>query len=367
MAAIRFKPIYTCEGCGTEFETIDSVRIFKGVVKNGNETKIFIIEDAMYCINCIPLILDFKNECPETVKIINKLTPEEPLEPKEKPITMKDIENKFVEINKQYLKTLDAQQKKINELTEKLNYKDKLPEKTVARSEQSISRKEALKISNEILEQAEKERHEPEEIIEIEQKIEESEIQSQYEPETTTENINSETEELIEEMIPSEPFGKYIILSKINSEASENNLAKKCGCKDIKSLRETYGNKSLMGIYYSTDKYTNSLAIQSLEYRQETIEVINKIFFGVPNVVQRQAFVYPDIEIALIEKHAFDDKIEPIRYEPPVEESIENSEIVPEEKPSVNKILKSFSKQFHKSENPLKKKFSKDEMGDEYI
>ena len=63
---VKYKPLYCCDGCGNEFEDSNKVRIFESVVKSGDETKIYI-QTGMYCIECIPLALDFKNENPETV------------------------------------------------------------------------------------------------------------------------------------------------------------------------------------------------------------------------------------------------------------------------------------------------------------
>jgi len=55
---------------------------------------------------------------------------------------MSDLENKFMEINTQYLKNLTDQQKQINELSESIKSPDKI-----------VSRK--IEISNKILEQME--------------------------------------------------------------------------------------------------------------------------------------------------------------------------------------------------------------------
>jgi len=104
--------------------------------------KIFIQNNKMYCLNCLQYALDYENKVPETVEILNQQELEKQIELKEKPITMSDLENKFMEINTQYLKNLTDQQKQINELSESIKSPDKI-----------VSRK--IEISNKILEQME--------------------------------------------------------------------------------------------------------------------------------------------------------------------------------------------------------------------
>ena len=71
---LKYKPLYQCDGCSLEFEDPDKVRIFESLVKNGNQTKQYI-ETGMFCLDCIPLALDFSNQNPETVKIIDPTDP----------------------------------------------------------------------------------------------------------------------------------------------------------------------------------------------------------------------------------------------------------------------------------------------------
>lgn len=300
---VRFKPVYMCEGCGAEFETEDSVRLFKGTVENGNGTKVFIQIDKMYCLNCLPLALDFENNTPETVQIVDQ-SEQKFEEIKQSKTSTEDILCKIEEFNTHYQKILESQQNQINELF-------------------NIPRKEEVVVE------------EKEEEIVQEEFIEEPE------------------EEPFDEIIPTQSQGKYVVLYKILTPENENEFAKRYNYKDIKTLRQGKYNDSLIGLYYSRDGYIDNLNF-GYEYRQETVKVVNKMFFGIPNIVNRDVYIFPELGIAVIEKEYFDDKIEPVRYIKPVVEEV--MEVV-EERPSSGE------------ENVSKKSFLKNafDNDDDYI
>lgn len=323
------KAYYQCDGCGSEFQDSDQVRLFEGLVKNGEGNKIFIQNNKMYCLNCLQYALDYENTVPETVKILNDQELEKFIEVKEKPITMSDLENKFTEINAQYLKNITDQQKKIDELSESIKSSHKI-----------ISRKEAIEISNKILEQAESERmendiltEEAKKAVQIinsqdEFKTEKFDDISSLEPEIPNEQIDSDTEQdkiSIEELtgIDSEYLktsGKYLVLCQILIPEVEEYFAKEfCKLESAKELKETIGNKSLIGTYFSTNKYLDVDDVD--DFKPTKAKVVNKILFGIPNIVDLEIFSTDGF--AIIEKEKFDIPVKPIpKYNVPDESNL---------------------------------------------
>lgn len=391
---VKYKPLYCCDGCGNEFEDSNKVRIFESVVKSGDETKIYI-QTGMYCIECIPLALDFKNENPETVvnidpkqalaaeddlfekqyeKILNKLAQdnyihfgiqeENPIETLYKKID-KELQESFDNVDEKF-KLINKDIKQLNnrstELYNMIKDIDKKETRTSESMEDQILREEARNLSKKPVLTEEEFKKEffknqeslpanwpsPSELVGIEESHETEDINSlkhgdeltekyvehitspkesqttSQEPETTTENINSETEEDEFESIGAD-HGKYLILRLIDEEISERKFAQKNGYKDTKDLREACGLKSLIGLYYSTNKYTNTPTDFIVEPYEDQ-KIINKMFFGVPNIVKRNIFVARELNIALIEKDLFADKIESISFEVP--EKLKDVEIV---------------------------------------
>jgi predicted nucleic-acid-binding Zn-ribbon protein len=343
------KAYYQCDGCGAEFQDSDQVRMFGGSVKNGEGNKIFIQNNKMYCLNCLQYALDYENKVPETVEILNNQELEKLVEPKEKPITMSDLENKFMEINTQYLKNLTDQQKQINELSESIKSTGKI-----------ISRKEAIKISNKILEQAESERMENDILAEEAKKavqimknqdefLEEGGIEkfddiNSLEPEIPNEQINLETEQdkiSIEELTGINPeylkdSGKYLVLCRILTLAAEEYFAKElCKLESAEELKEAIGNKPLTGTYFSTNKYLDVGSIDN--FRPIKAKVVNKILFGIPNIVDLEILDANDF--AIIEKEKFEVQLEPIpKYKVPEESNLKPP--VKVEKPQPTTIVK---------------------------
>lgn len=422
---VKFKPLYSCDGCGEDHEDPDKVRIFESIVKSGDESKQYI-KSGMFCLSCIPLALDFENKVPETVQIID---PKQALADSEDQFEkqyqnlnenirdFKELFFAFVRETEKDLKRLNLQFESLYDLVHKSEFKkDKEdPYEFSKRMEnvdkilkaQQIEKTEAT--PNPILDQAledlsknfiEKQENlpadwpSPSELV----GIEESQTTSQ-EPETTTENINSETEK----DVFGEDYGRYLILKLIDNEVTERKFAQKNGYKDTKDLWQACGLNSLVGLYYSTTKYidTPTNFITDLVMLND-VKVINKMFFGVPNIVKRSIFVSKEMNIALIEKENFADKIESISFEVP--EKLKDVEIIipkGEENlvPNISKDkLKSFVSDAAKALNETKpnvykeaetgfremkeeavrtgkpvitstqkKIFSKDKIGDDYI
>jgi len=337
---LAYKVYYQCDGCGTEFKDPDQVRIFEGFVKNGEGNKIFIQDNKMYCLDCLQFALDYENIVPETVKIIDQQELKKISEVKEKPITMADLENKFAEINNQYLKN---QQKKIDQLLESLKL-----------SEQVISRKEVIEISNKVLEQVESENNqiEPHEkvklnsIIEIQDEfLEEGETEKNddiisLEPEIPNEQIDSDTEQedtLISQLtgIDKKYFlkdsGKYLVLCQILTPVAEEYFATKfCNLKDTATLREILGNRSLLGTYFSINKYIDIDSVNNFE--SKIAKVVNKILFSIPNIVDLEVLCSDDF--AIVEKEKFNIQVEPApKYKVLDENKISLKPILKTEKP----------------------------------
>jgi len=381
---VKFKPLYSCDGCGEDHEDPDKVRIFESIVKSGDESKQYI-KSGMFCLSCIPLALDFENKVPETVqivdpkkaladaenlfekqyeKILNKLAQDNYItfgiqDETSTEREIRDIKAKLVEIERSLKLSITPTQESMEDQIlreEARNFvkhgAQTIPEKefketikTFIKNQESLPAdwpspselvgKEdlnSLKHGDELTEKYVEHITSPEdpqettvegEVVSINGEYIEPQTTSQ-EPETTTENINSETEEDAFESI-GEDHGKYLILRLIDEEISERKFAQKNGYKDTKDLREACGLKSLIGLYYSTNKYTNTPTDFIVEPYEDQ-KIINKMFFGVPNIVKRNIFVARELNIALIEKDLFADKIESISFEVP--ETIKSPEVI---------------------------------------
>jgi hypothetical protein len=427
---IEYRAYYRCDGCSTEFEDSDKVRIFKGIVVSGDGTKIYIQPEKMYCLSCIPLALDFENTVPETVQIIEQK--EENFEIiKESELTILDVKDMVTKLKIDILNDIQDRYKEISEIKSKINNIQNEHnllsdifhqidrdvalcntrllaiesvilhplEKIDEQFENQISREEAKNFINE--QKSEKVISDNVELTEINfdedmnrlnKIIENSEITNEkpvkenqtisQEPETTSKNTDSETKEDKFEFPNGKENGKYLVLRMINNEISERKFAQKYGYKDTKDLREACGLKSLIGLYYSSNVYVDSNIIG--EYRGNIklpTKVINKMFFGVPNIVERKVHLYSDLGVALIEKELFGDTIEPVTYKisedkSQVLETEPTTEIV---KPFVPNIYEATEKVFENLKNvskeikkPVitstqKKTFSKERIGDSYI
>ena len=196
--AIKLKQIYICDGCGSEFEQPDQIRIFNEVW-NGDKTKSFIRPNQMYCSDCTNIVLDFENKIPETVIILNNK--------KEK-----------------YIRN-----KKVEDIIEKEEVEDIIEEKEVAR---------------------------------------------------------------------------FLVLQKIKNTEDEKFFAKHFQYDKIETLKEIINNKTLIGTYFSMDQFVNIEDIDKFE--KITAKIINKIIFGVPNIINSEVYVIPELDTVVIEKEKFE-------------------------------------------------------------
>jgi len=415
-----YKPLYQCEGCSETHEDPDKVRIFESIVKSGDESKQYI-KSGMFCLSCIPLALDFENKVPETVqivdpqkaladsenlfeeqykKILDKLTQDNYVHfgTQEEHLTklkLTELETDLADIKKRHNMIVDI----LNNISRDIKLNDtrllaietvilapefKETSKTFVEKQESIN---SLTHDDELTET----------YVDHITSTKDSQTTSQ-EPETTTENINSETEE--DEF--GEDHGRYLILKLIDNEVTERKFAQKQGYKDTKDLWEACGLRSLIGIYYSTNKYSD-ITFDNQQFKEKvSVKVINKMFFGIPNIVQRMVYLYQDIDIALIEKDSFVDTIKSVSFG--VAESSKNMEMIIQKGeenlvPNISKDkLKSFvvdaarslnetnsneykeqetgfrelQEQAKETENPIitstqKRKFSREKIGDDYL
>ncbi len=370
---LKYKPLYSCDGCGIDFEDANKVRIFESRILNGDQTKQYV-ESGMFCLDCIPLALDFENKNPETVKIIDPIK------------ALADKEEQFKE---NYQKIVDklAEDKYIGTENEIFNLELEKTMKDIELIKSWI--KKHNKSSDPIFQISmydQKGKHHdnsnypaksllPEieltEVVkeEIEQKVfdeitsKEEQLSSQ-EPETTNEIINSETEEDEIDQF-GEESGDYLILRLIDDEITEMKFAQKNNYKNLRDLRATCGNKPLIGLYYSINRFVDDPNIGG-DYNSNykpTIKIINKMFFGIPSIVERKVFIYDNLGIALIEKELFDDKIEAVKYEIPHEEVSEEHE---KPSPTINNMLKKFVDETIDKSRP-KKAIIEETKSNEYI
>jgi len=180
--------------------------------------------------------------------------------------------------------------------------------------------------------------------------LEEGEIEkiddvNSLESEIANEQSDSDTKQdkiSIEELTGIDPeylkdSGKYLILCQILAPEIEEYFAKEfCKLESSKELKETIGNKSLTGTYFSTNKYLDVDNIDN--FRPIKAKVVNKILFGIPNIVDLEILSVDDF--AIVEKEKFDIPVEPIpKYKVPEESSLKPP--VKVEKPQPTVVVKS--------------------------
>lgn len=253
-----FKPIYVCDQCETQFEDPLQLRSFLGPVSDGETDNFFVImneedsEPKMYCVNCIPKVLDLTNENLEITTVrINTISPQEIVEKDE------IIQQEIVE----------------DETKHNVDITD-----------------EEEDLEQEIIEELEK-----------------PYPAEEYESETIVDNVYIPVSgDLLE-------TGKYLVLYKISNEEQEEYFAKKHKRKNADEFRKMYGSP-LIGLYFSTNGYVNDLPkktiIKSIKIVNKIIfdipNVINKDCY----------LDTGDDSHAYIEKQYFDMQIEPIIIEP---------------------------------------------------
>jgi len=351
----------------------------------------------MYCLNCIQFAIDYENTVPETV-VIKELKEDNFLEAKESELTLIDIQyqiehfdRQFDEINERltlHLKDTERMYKRLNKL-ETLSLKQLVNLNSLEKTdmEDDILEEEAQKAvermkSEEYFSAKENEMIPAKEFLTLEEF--QSKLTSQ-EPDTTNEITESDTEEgvefdedhirSVEEEFSDVGFdeGPYLVLVNISDENEERKFARRIGYKNTKELRIACGMTSLINLNYSTNRYMDRIDRSSKKVIEK---VINKIFFGVPNIVEREVYKYHKSRLALIKKDQFEDKIEPVKYEVPTEDTSnigfpEGAEIIKSDEetlPSVNRLIKGFVSDVVKdSEIKPKKRFSGRDIRDEYV
>lgn len=368
---LKHRPIYQCDGCSLEFEDPNKVRIFENQILNGDQTKQYI-ESGMFCLDCIPLALDFINKNPETVKIIDPI---------------KVLADKEEQFKKDY-------QKIVNKLTNDKHIGAGIEEELISiELRKTMKDVEIIKdwvrrhnqSSDPIFQISmydQKDKHldnsnypaksllpEIELKEEIEQKVFDTIISKEIDQETSQEPeiINENNSEIQDDTIDhiGEETGDYLILRLIDDEITEMRFAQKNNYKDLNELRATCGNKPLIGLYYSINRFVNDPNLDG-EYNENykpTIKIINKMFFGIPSIVERKVFMYENFGIALIEKELFDDKIEAIKYEIPHEE-VHDEHNKPS--PTINNMLKKFVDETIDKSRP-KKAIIEESKSNEYL
>jgi len=287
---IIYKAYYQCEGCGIETEDADQIRYFAGEVTNGNDTKSFIRPEQMYCISCLQFVLDHENKIPETVIIKNNnnssVDPNLSTQIKEDSEIEKQLEENLKELQslkESFEKRFNELRNSQNQIIEKIKTLEALQQSTL-HSNNSHKRLEQLQTE-------EYEDFPTHEEDEIEKFNDDSSISN------TSKEIQSDItyDELIEQTInlnsdTFQDFGDYIVLCQIKNSQMEEYFAKeKCGHKDAASLREASGNKSLINTWFSIDKYISEKDAH-FDY-SISARVINKIIFGIPNIVDKTIFI----------------------------------------------------------------------------
>jgi hypothetical protein len=298
-----FKPIYVCDKCETQFEDPLQLRSFLGPVSDGETDNYFIIVDdntepKMYCLKCIPEVLELSNYVPN-ITFKSKLE--------------KDIKKFSEEIRYKVEESSSEQNLDIVEFDE--NIFDEQPKETVQ---------------------------------------EEKTIQETVQPIVSDAYMEIENNNFLED-------GEFLVLYKIINEEQEDHLAQQYGYKNADEFRNMYGG-SLIGLYISTNSYTNDLPKGGFI---DKIKLINKVVFGIPNVETKDCYMIKNdkLGLAYIDKNDFILQIESIDIKVPedpniFDEELEESEEVEEVSDKKNSYFESkFGK---KLEDDFEEKFGGD-------
>jgi hypothetical protein len=329
--ALKFKPIYMCDGCGNELENPDEIRIFPGNITNGSKNKKYSSDEKMYCLNCIPLALDFKNETPETVKIIDDAVIKEQ---EQKPKSCPELDK----IKKQ----LGILERTIEQL--KRNKKEKIyvevpPEsKTYGPLKNDIPFKTLTKLTEEEFPELDKDILDEEYVIDKnkavldeniidpdEEDVEllESSIDDDEDEEKIIELDNPIEEKFEDPLIKhfkdfKESPDDYEVFHRINTEMDKFNMIEWCQCKDLNGLIKVLQPHLPENVYYPIKQYVSEKAISAfitsdietpLAVTENKVNTVENILFGVPNIVNRSGFVIKDYDNYIFIRK--DDKIVP--------------------------------------------------------
>jgi len=356
--SIKFKPIYICDGCGVEFEDKDQIRIIDGDILNGDKTKLYSTTEKMYCLSCLPLALDLENKNPETIINID-------------PEHIGDYENQRQFYKESYITPLknsnkDFQKNIIDIIKDTINdtiklFADKLcvvENSKLPNSNDLPINKQQKPLKEPVVETLKLPEIEPLEEPKIEQISEEEEIDQPT-------SLPFEFTEMLKDS------GEIVVLYEIKNGIQESIFAKEHKLESVKSLRIAYGNKPLFGLYVPSHKFLDSSNVSDKQlnlvfdenYQMKPINIINKIIFGIPNIISRNAQVYQSYGIALIKKIEFENEIEPIQQlnlnKEETKDITENLQIIPIPEKAVDGFLNNL---------PVKKRFKKSNIyGDDYI
>jgi hypothetical protein len=280
--AIKFKPIYTCDGCGIDFENENEIRIFTGTVYDGSGTKQYLATEKMYCLKCIPLALDFENSNPQTFKIISK---EEKSKTKESCPEIIELKNEIKQINNRLAK--------INSQNQEF--------KTFIKKSKIYDDKNLIKLAEDI------EKDLDEKMKDVEKYIEDpTQIENEDSIENITEQLNED--EIIqqpEDILTIEDFfkdsGEYEVYCKIEGDIHLNKVMKMCSCKTEDQLNQLVKPNNIKEIYYSIKKYINfeDLNDPLVGPKVETpdkIKIIKQIMFGIPDIIAVDGTILEDFK-----------------------------------------------------------------------
>ena len=290
----ELKPIYVCDCCGTMYYDTSNVRVFTTPVYDGEKQVQYInkelLIDRMLCRNCILKELDLEFNEPYAKKL--------PVEFRTHSLQESIDDNELV----------TCKETECNVVVQEVD---------ISTDELFTEHLDILKNIDLEIDRVNKILSEPEEFIHENKEVEIHANISFKKDESPTE----ETDYLDD--------GKFLVLFKISNQQEEEKLAKFYN-QSLEKLRENCG-KSLIGVYVSTDKYINNLKESTIITKE--VQVINKIFMGIPNIDKRIVFIDTDDKnLAYIEKIDFDLQIESYNIEVPKdpeenEESFEEKDV----------------------------------------
>jgi len=284
---IKYKPIFICEGCGNELEDPNQIRIFNGTITDGNEKKLYSSGKNMFCLNCIPLVLDFKNENPSTIQEYNKTKfNEDDIEDIESPNNIiESLQNEISDIAdkiKNHEETILVLFENISHISQDIQFViDKLkPLDIYGKIKKDILPTDMKSIQDLLI------------------KLDKFKEETSSEPETSLEqDIYLEAKTSLESNNVSslgfnieslyDDSGEYSVLYRIISDNDllENVLAL-CKCKNTNDLQKILGNHKLEDLFYPVNKYINKDDYNSIYITGVfgPLKIINNFLFSIPNI-----------------------------------------------------------------------------------
>jgi hypothetical protein len=342
---IIYKIFYQCSGCGLETDNANDVRLFTNEVLNGNNTKSFIRENELYCLNCIKLALVLEgNEYPETVIDIEQKT--DPLSEKNNNNISLRLDNLEKDLN-EYKQESSEHFKLIAKNISKFVDIEKVTTNKLADIQESYKQlnKKIIELNNDYRQEHFQEIIEKQDEFLEEGGIEKFDDIKSLEPEITNQNdSDTEQEEILTALTGIDPnylkdSGKYLVLCQIIAPEVEEYFAKEfCKLKNLSEMKDILGNISLKGVYFSINKYID---IEDLaDFKSRNAKVVNKIIFGIPNIVDLEILCTDDF--AIIDKEKFNIQFEPApKYKITDENQSDIKLTTKTEKPQSTTVVKS--------------------------